>query len=143
MDLQSMVNSMNEMQAKDRSNYHLTYGQLVGTLESAPKDAVVDERFKGIGSWRGSYIEIAVFTEDEGADWEDDGIEKLPTNANELGALLRSLIGKDFTGWKGGNYTIEEYKPLWLTEGAGTSGNTAIVGIGDDLKFVTKEISYE
>lgn len=158
MDLQAMINSMNEMQAKDRGNYHLTYGQLIAVLKAAPKNAKFDKRIKGIGSWRGSYIEIALFTEDHGyyaqdgefmGDYKDYGkwekehsmnAEELPTNANELGELLESLLGKDFVGYKGGNFTIEEYKPLWLEQDGGSCSETAIIGIDKDLKLVTKEL---
>lgn len=161
MDLQKMVNTMNENTAKDRSNYHLTYGELIEALKAAPDDAVVDERIKGVGSWRGSYIEIAIFTESTGAHWEDKeytgdygpdyhkwakehqhGVDVLPTNAHELAALLESILGKDFVGYKGGNFTIETWKPLWLEETAGDSSELAITGIDKDLKLITKQIEY-
>jgi hypothetical protein len=159
MGLQELIDSMNESTAKDRSNYHLTYGDLVKVLKAAPADAVVDERFKGIGSWRGSYIEVAIFTADPGTTYEDEeylgdygddyhkwaaehehSVKELPTNANELGALLESMIGKDFVGYKGGNFKIEEYKPLWLETDSSTCDHVAIVGITADLKFTTKVI---
>jgi hypothetical protein len=162
MDFQKLIDSSNESQAKDRSNYHLTYGNFIKVLKAAPADAVIDERIKGIGSWRGSYIEIAIFTDETGTNYEDEeytgsygpdynnwakehqhSIEKLPTNANELGALLESMIGKDFTGYKGGNFKIEEYKPLWLEQDTSTCGEVAIVGITKDLELVTKELGSE
>jgi hypothetical protein len=161
MDLQKMIESMNESQAKDRSNYHLTYGGLIDSLKAAPKDAKFDKRIKGIGSWRGSYIEIALFTEDSGyyaqdgeffGDYKDynkwekensvsDG--KLPRNANELGDLLESLLGKDFIGYKGGNFTIERYKPLWLETEDSSYNGEAIIGIDKDLQLITEKISEE
>jgi hypothetical protein len=159
MDFQALIDSMNESQAKDRSNYHLTYGNLVKVLKAAPADAVFDERVKGIGSWRGSYIEIALFTDESGTHYEDEeytgsygpdyhkwaeqhqhGVKELPRNANELGALLESMIGKDFTGYKGGNFKIEEYKPLWLEQDGSTCAEVAVIGITEDLKLVTKDL---
>ncbi len=162
MDLQKMIDSMNESQARERGNYHLTYGGLVDALKNAPQKAVFD-KVKGIGSWRGSYIEIALFTEDEGfhtereefddfegdnwndkyEKWKKENVisaETLPTNANELGNLLESLIGLDFVGYKGGNFKIERYKPLWLCVTGSSSGNTAIIGIDKDLNLITKEV---
>jgi len=53
MDLQKLVDSMNEQSAREKSNYHLTFGGLVDALDKANPKALVDERFKGIGSWRG------------------------------------------------------------------------------------------
>lgn len=157
MDLQAFVNGMNESAARTRGEYHLTYGQLIKALKDAPSDAKFDERVKGIGSWRGSYVEVALFTEDNGLYAEDEEftgdykkydewakehsieVDKLPTNANELGELLESLIGKDFIGYKGGNFTIEEYKPLWLEESSGSCASVAVIGIDDNLKLTTKE----
>lgn len=158
MDFQAMIDGMNEMQAKTRGNYHLTYGELIKALKAAPKDAVFDERVKGIGSWRGSYIEIALFTDGYGLYAQDEEfmgdykdyqkwekthstkVDELPANANTLGKLLESLLGKDFIGYKGGNFTIEEYKPLWLETDAGSCGEVAIVGIDKNLKLITKEV---
>lgn len=161
MDLQAFIDATNEQQARDRGNYHLNYGQLIEALKAAPPDAVFDERINGIGSWRGSYTEIALFTDDAGYHVEDEEYPydgtwdskkyaawqkehtyggELPKNANELGALLESFIGKDFVGWKGGNFTIEHYKPIWLEPSAGEYSSIAVIGITDDLKLIVKEI---
>lgn len=163
MDLQKYIDRMNESQAKERGKYHLSYGELIKALKEAPADAVVDERIKGIGSWRGSYIEIAIFTKhpgfhaereefnDYGGDnfqekykaWEEKNLvsaDELPTNANKLGELLESLLGLQFVGYKGGNFTIEEYKPLWLEEDTDTSSSIAIVDIDHDLTLITKNV---
>lgn len=157
MDLQALVDSMNESQAKDRSNYHLTYGGLIKALKAAPAEAEFDNRVKGIGSWRGSYIEIALFTDEDGysaqdgeftGDYKDyskwakthDISGDFPHKAGELAALLESLIGKDFVGYKGGNFTIAEYKPLWLETDDSTCDEIAIVGIDENLKLITKQL---
>lgn len=167
MDLQKFINDTNEQSARDRSNYHLTYGELIKALKNAPSTAVVDERIKGIGSWRGSYIEIAIFTDSNGYHaektefndygsnfhekyeaWAKENVlesDTLPTNANDLGILLESLLGLQFVGYKGGNFTIEEYKPLWLEPKHSSCSSVAIIGIDEDLKLITKQLedSYE
>lgn len=163
MDLQKFIDNMNESQAKERSNYHLTIGGLIDALEKAPANATVDEKFNGIGSWRGSYIEVAIFTEDNGLHaeksefddygsdnfhekyeaWEKENVvsyEKLSRNANELAEQLKEILGLYFVGYKGGHFKIEDYKPLWLTTDGSFSGNTAIIGIDENLKFITKEL---
>ena len=160
MDLQSMINLMNESESDTRANYHLTYGQLVDALNGADKKAKFDKRIKGIGSWRGSYIEIALYTDDNGLycqdgeftgsysakvwnQWEKEHsvtIDKLPTNANELGKLLESIIGKDFIGYKGGNFTITRNRPLWLETDGSTYGDVAVIGIDKNLNLITKEV---
>lgn len=161
MGMQEMIDSMNEQTARDRGNYHLTFGELIKALKSAPKDATFDERVNGIGSWRGSYTEIALFTGSSGYNYEDEEYTgsygddydewvaehshsgELPKNANELGELLESLIGKDFIGYKGGNFTIAEWKPLWLEDGESSCSSVAIIGITEDMKLVTKELDSE
>lgn len=161
MNIQEFINTANELAAKGRSGYHLTLRGLIKALEDASPDVVFDGRVKGIGSWRGSYVEIALFTEEEGyyaekseyslegrygsdeyKKWKAENTVEglLPSNARELAEVLRSLVGLQFVGYKGGNYTIEEWKPLWLEKNSGSSGNIAIVGIDKELRLVTKEV---
>lgn len=163
MDLQKLINNMNEQSAREKSNYHLTYGGLIEALKKAPKDATFDKRVKGIGSYRGSYIEVALYTDEEGyhaekgefndysgdnfwekhKEWKKENViesNSIPRNANELGELLESLLGLYFVGYKGGHYKIEEYKPLWLNTDGSTGENVAIVGIDEKLKLITKEL---
>lgn len=162
-DIQQMVDTMNETASQERSNYHLTYGDLVKALKAAPADATFDERITGIGSYRGYYIDIALFTDEEGLEYEDceftgeystgeygqwsqehrHFIKEIPTNANELGNLLESIIGKDFVGYKGGNFTITEDKPLWFESQSNCSSSIAVIGIDSELKLQTKYLSED
>ena len=161
MDLQKLVDSMVESSAREKSGYHLTYGKLIEALKSAEKGQTYDPRIKGIGSYRGSYIEVAIFTDQEGLHaekeeftdysnydtkyeaWREENVfevDTLPATANELGALLESLLGMCFVGYKGGHYIIEEYKPIWLSRDSSDSGDTAVLGIDKDLHLITKEM---
>lgn len=38
---------------------------------------------------------------------------------------------KEFTGWKGGEFTMDESTPVWVAN-AGNSGNTGIIDVVDD-----------
>lgn len=152
---------MNEQSARMKANYHLTYGGLIKALENAPVDAVFDKRIKGIGSYRGSYIEIALFTDTSGfyavkeefngdykqyEQWEKNNAvfsKELPKNANELGKTLKSLLGLQFIGYKGGNFTIEEWKPLWFEKDDSSCNEKAILGITKNLKLITKKEEKE
>lgn len=160
IDLQDLINTMNDLASKERGNYHLTYGDLVNVLKAAPPDAVFDERVTGIGSYRGYYTDIALFTQENGftcsdeeydynsgfenyAKWEQEHTtycQELPKNANELGALLESIIGQDFIGYKGGNFTISEDTPLWLEGQSNEVSQLAVTGIDNNLKLQTKVI---
>jgi len=165
IDFQKFIETLNEINAKERGRYHLTYGELIKALKKAPSDAVFDKRIKGIGSWRGSYTEIALFTESEGFyavkedfnDWGGKDFEKkyerwkkenvvsgkLPRNAHKLAELLESLLGLKFIGYKGGAFTIEEWKPLWLEKDESTYNEIAIVGIDENLRLITKDLKEE
>lgn len=161
MDMQKLINVMNESSANLRSGYHLTFGGLIDALKAAPKKATFDKRVKGIGSWRGSYIEIALFTnptaggisaEKEkynpsgGFDWDEYNKFQetnclsvpMPRNANELGALLESLLDTYcFVGYKGGHFRITRNRPLWLETDDSTCDSLAIVGIDEKMRLIT------
>lgn len=165
MDLQKFVDTMNEVSAKDKGKYHLTYGELIKALKDAPADATFDKRVKGIGSWRGSYTEIALFTDSAGFSaekeeftgyggdnatfqenykaWEKENRVSrgvLPENANELGKVLEQLLGLEFVGYKGGNFKITEWKPLWLETDGSTYTEIAVVDIDDKCNLITKDL---
>ena len=149
---------MGEASSRERGNYHLTYGELVDFLKSAPKNKKFDSRINGIGSYRGYYTDIALFTDEYGLSVEDEefngdykeyekwrkehrtSIDELPRNANELGELLESLIGKDFSGYKGGNYTITREKPLWFENEDSNASERAVISIDENLKITYKEL---
>jgi hypothetical protein len=80
-----------------------------------------------LDSWRGSYDELALgYTlsgYDGSASFEDS---TAPVLLNEL----KSAIGKEYTGWKGGDYVMNEKTPLWV-DNSGNANNTGIVGVLD------------
>ena len=134
-----IFNQISDLHFKYRSKYHLTYGELIVALKKVPASYFIAESLAGLGSYRGYYSDIAIFTEDNGLTTIDQRYD-LPENANELGYLLESLLGKRFSGWKGGEYEITKEKPLWLTTERGVSQSVAIIGIDEDLNFITKQI---
>lgn len=166
MGFEKMLEAMSSMDMRTRSGYHLTFGELVKALKSAPSNLVFDTRIKGVGSYRGYYSDIALFTEEEGmicsdeeyeygsdndySEWEKNHVKKLdkiPTNANELGKTLEAAIGMSFTGYKGGEFTITEDKPLWFEVQDSMCSGVAVVGIAiedaKELKLVTKELDQD
>lgn len=157
MDMQAFVDAIGKEGEMERERYHLSYGDLIKALRDAPAGVEFDTRVKGIGSYRGYYTDIALFTEDEGYSCEDeeydydqgfDGYKSweeknrhsgdLPKDAHKLADLLESLVGKGFSGWKGGHFVITLENPLWLTTEAGTVDNDAVVGVDKDLNLITK-----
>jgi hypothetical protein len=162
MDFQKMFDAISEASARERSNYHLTYGDLIDALKAAPADATFDEQIVGLGSYRGYYTDIALYTGDEGytasdtnedfnGDWQTEydawskkhtvGATSLPKEAHKLAEVLEGLIGNYFTGYKGGEYEITRDKALWVASDAGDCTDKAVLGISDDLKLTTKVIN--
>lgn len=161
MDMQQLINLMNESSSNLRAKYHLTFGELIDALKSAPSKATFDKRIKGIGSWRGSYCEIALFTRSSGIsaekeeynptgkiDWKEyEKFQKtnslsvpMPCNANKLGELLESLLDTYcFVGYKGGHFRIGRNKPLWLEEDDASCKSVPILGIDKNLRLLTSK----
>ena len=82
-----------------------------------------------LDSWRGSYDELALGYMLSGYDNKSEHFAE--RNAKDLLTHLREAIGKEYTGWKGGDFTMSKKTPIWVSN-SGNSGNTAVVGVLDD-----------
>lgn len=118
----------------------LTLGQIIEKLEKCglthgekdePKQVQYDFGTAiptTLDSWRGDYSELALGYKLSGYDSEEHFAE---TTVETLLSELKSAIGKEFTGWKGGNYIMNEDTPVWV-DNRGNAGNTGIIEIVDD-----------
>lgn len=102
----------------------ITLGRLIKLLEMEPQDNDVRYDFArfttdGVGSYRGYYDQLAI-------GWT--GEAERPQKVSELLAELKSAVGKTFTGYKGGEYTMDENTPVWCAN-YGDCHDTAITGI--------------
>lgn len=150
---------MGEASSQERANYHLSFGKFLEKLRNANPDSEVDKRIIGIGSYRGYYIDIALYTEESGFTTTDEEqpnnidnyksyskehhleVENLPRKAGELYKVLSELLDKRyFTGYKGGEFLITYNKPLWLATDCGDCSDIAITDLTDDLQLITKKI---
>lgn len=123
---------MGDAAQTERSNYHLTLGDLIDTLEAADNDLPVvftDGTSPGTPkSYRGYYSDLAFSDSDE------------TVTVAELLARARKANGKTYTGYKGGDFTMGDTTPLWRAEW-GDIG-IAIMGIAlkaDEVLLVQKE----
>lgn len=82
-----------------------------------------------LDSWRGSYDELALGYKLSGYDNNDEHFSK--TTAEALLNELKSAIGKEFTGWKGGEFHMNKSTRVWVAN-PGNAGNTGIVEVVDD-----------
>ena len=107
-------------------------GDLIAALERRPAEQWVIFDFgrlipRKLASYRGYYAELAL-------GYDDDWYGREPRHGEghvTVRALLielRSAIGKTFTGWKGGDYVMNERTPVWAAN-TGESPSTAIVGL--------------
>ena len=100
-----------------------TIGQVIAWLEPVKPDVSVMLDFgglvpSGLHSWRGNYADLAI-------GFSIDG----EVTAGMLLALLRSGIGKVFTGWKGGDYLMDADTPLYIDNEGRYSGKCWISAV--------------
>lgn len=81
----------------------MTLGELIKTLEKANPDKVVPIGFKHPHCYRGYYEQLAFE----------------PARNVTVGSMLecaKSAVGQTFEGYKGGDYTMDNYTRVWLAE---------------------------
>jgi hypothetical protein len=101
-----------------------TLGQLIADLEVLDQDKPIRFNFGyftpcGIGSWRGSYSELALGY-DTKSEWK----------VSDLFAACRDALGKTFMGYKGGEYTMSRTTEVWI-DNYGEASSTGLVEIID------------
>jgi hypothetical protein len=102
----------------------ITLGALIGQLKGldAQRPVYFDVwglalHPTGLGSYRGSYDELAMGFENEGSP---------PTVADVL-SWCESANGATYSGWKGGEFTMTMGTPVWVAN-TGYSHGVALVG---------------
>ena len=123
-------------------NEQLTLGEIIEQLQTVgvrsetnePKSIQYDFAYLQptyLSSWRGDYSQLSL-------GYEENSRECLATN------LLQNLklgLKETFTGWKGGEYRMDENTKVWVAN-AGESANTGIVGLRDEGYRVIIETKY-
>ena len=138
MDVSEMIKTFSEENRRVRSQYHITLGKLIGLLEYYPKDTVVLLSEGGYSlsgdctSYRGYYSDLALCP-------SEDGIDE-PITVGQLLSVLRLSLGEVFTGYKGGDFVMDEDTPLWVDNYGEANGN-AIVEFRDEEYDGDEEIT--
>lgn len=118
MDIQKLLDALGESARQTRSEYHLTLGKLIETLEQQDPAARVEVDTSGsvgdLTSYRGYYADLAFMPADHAT--VDDVVRE-----------ARAARGATFVGYKGGDFVMGADTPLWIAEW-GCCG-VAIVGI--------------
>lgn len=141
-----------------RTSPQITLGELIRRLEAIPPTyegrAEVEPKrvwfdFAGtypveLQSWRGAYRELAITFDYEGRVAhrcnETSSSPKYPT-AEAFLAMLRAAVGATLTGYKGGDFTMDEQTPVWVAN-HGDCGNTGVVGVKDTGYSVVIETGW-
>lgn len=139
IDIQTYVrNAVAASRAKSLAESdQLTLGELILKIKPIViKQAAIIEIYKheaqvvydfehlfptAIDSWRGSYSELALDFKAEGESMK----------ITDFLAMLESTVGKEFTGYKGGEFIMSRQTPVWVAN-YGNSGNTAVIDVVDN-----------
>ena len=149
MNMQAMFDKMvNDAREKTfAESSQLTLGEIISKVES-----IIDFRTKNqdppgtaeepivyfdfvntyptcLDSWRGAYKELAF-------DFCHGHGKEKPMPISEFLRVLKDTIGQTFTGYKGGDFTMDESTPVWVAN-YGESGDTGVLDITDDGYLVT------
>ena len=122
--MQAMIDGMSAAWQRDRAATQMTLGGLIATLEALPHDTDISE----IGhphSYRGYYCDLA-FEQTGGS-----------IKASDLLALCKSIMGRVFAGYKGGDYMMGANTPIWIAN-YGDCG-VKIMSLRADGTFETAE----
>lgn len=144
MDLQTYLN--NAMKASRQESLansdQLTLGELILKLE--PIVAKQADRIKEghdeptvrydfeylfptyFDSWRGIYAELAL----NFIDTKRGEIDTKELTVSEFLQLCKNTLGMTFTGYKGGDFTMNKHTPIWVAN-YGNAGNTALIDVID------------
>lgn len=148
-DLHRAAKAMRD--ARFSESPQLTLGELIDALKEIPtkwgsdkQDVTVEFDFEyavptGLDSWRGSYSELAI-------NFDFLGYEKFDEKTTDMKLkdfikMLEGAVGKTYTGWKGGDFTMSRETPIWVANN-GNIGNTGVIGVMNQGYSATILTSY-
>ena len=107
MDMQMMIDLMNE-NSKLKSGQEYNLGDFIKDLENCNQDyeVIIEENIYPLYfySWRGSYCELSLAYSDK------------PITVKELLEKAKEANGKTYTGYKGGDFTMDLHTPIHIAE---------------------------
>lgn len=115
----------------------LSIGQVIEALDQADPSVYVWFEFGALApthvmSWRGVYAEAAL-----------GFAQEPPMPAGELLRILReSIDGREFTGYKGGEFSYTADTPLWV-DNYGKCSNTGIKAVSVDEYSVMLKTEHD
>lgn len=130
IDIKKLLDTMSIALANERNKYHLTLGELIKHLETnCAEDQIIEIDYKENDyafpnecmliephSYRGYYSDLAFET------------AEARQTVRELLIVVKECLGREFAGWKGGLFKMNEDTPLWISW-HGCSSGLAIIAV--------------
>lgn len=104
MSIQTLFDAWSAQMQKERAASQMTLGALIATLEAMPADTQVPA-IASPHSYRGYYEDLA-FAPSQGST----------ISASSLLDECMKCMGREFTGYKGGEFAMSESTPVWIAE---------------------------
>lgn len=123
MDIQAMVDGISAQMRRERAETQMTLGDLIACIQKLTPGQMITGLHRP-HSYRGYYSDLAFEAGDK-------------RSAADTLAMLRECMGKEFTGYKGGEYHMHAGTPCWQAD-YGTCG-LKIVGFGSDGELAMGE----
>ena len=119
-----MINTIDQYLEIKQNSSHLTIGEAIDKLHNIPtKIRIIGTDIEAypidIDSYRGYYCDLAI-------EYSDT------SNYFDLLQALEEAIGKTYTGYKGGNYTMCEDTTVWVSNYGKCSGLALVDVIKED-----------
>ncbi len=154
--LEKMAKSIRDSSFADSPQ--ITLGEIIAKLESMPMTYESQGKVKAkpisfdfanayptsLSSWRGSYAELAItFGLNGYTDSPDDEMWNHMEAARFL-KMLKDAVGKEYTGWKGGEFTMSESTPVWVSNdgNVGSTGVMDVIDNGYEIIIMTQYCDY-
>jgi len=125
MDMQKMMSDLSKQWRDERSESQMTIGKLIQKLKSMDKNMMI-QNVSEPHSYRGYYSDLAF-----------ESLTGEKSKVSEFLKMLEDSLGEIFTGYKGGDYLMEEDTPVWVAEYG--SCVKKLIGIKDNGSFILED----
>lgn len=125
MEIQKMMSDLSKQWRDERSESQMTIGKLIQKLKSMDQNMMIQNASEP-HSYRGYYSDLAF-----------ESLTCKESKVSEFLKMLEDSLGEIFTGYKGGDYLMEEGTPVWIAE-YGSCGKK-LIGIKDDGSFILED----
>ena len=124
--MQELINELNRGWRAERSLSQMTLGVLISELEKLPQEKEI-ENICSPHSYRGYYSDLAL-EKQSGTRTVASLVEQLKTEC----------LGQTFTGYKGGDFYMDENTPMWIAEYGSSGQKIMSIKDGETLSFLTE-----